>query len=149
MAAIYDEFWQGRRYALIGVNAPGRRIVPSVLRAMQAAGFEVAVVDPEGDEYLGEPVVRSVAEAGGRFDGALVLSAPEQAQAVVAECIQAGIPRIWLHTFGKPEAARAQAQAAGMVVVYEVCPLMFLPGAPRFHRLHGWLARVLGFLPRA
>jgi hypothetical protein len=69
-----------------------------------------------------------------------------QAEDVVRDCANAGVPRVWLHRGIGPGAVSAAAVALcrekGIAVVEGECPFMFLPSPGIAHRVHGFFRRL-------
>ena len=61
---------------------------------------------------------------------------------VVQECIDRGIPRVWLHQGAGPSSVTDEAVALcrehGIEVVDGACPMMFMDDATWLHRVHRW-----------
>ena len=91
-------------------------------------------------DKLGGAVIAVNLPAG--LDGAVVMVPAEASAAVVEECIEAGIPRVWLHQGAGPSSATPEAVALcrehGIEVVDGACPMMFFADATWFHRVHRW-----------
>lgn len=138
-------FWDGTSYAVIGLHAPGRTLVPMFVKALESAGKTLWLVDAETKPLGGRTVMPSL-EGAPPLDGALILCAPSQAKAAVEACLAVGVPRIWLDTRGNSSEAASVAKAAGVPCVVEACPLMTIPGAMWLHGIHGRLAERFGRL---
>jgi hypothetical protein len=79
------------------------------------------------------------------------MTAPRDTDRVVRDCAEAGVHRVWMHRGGgqgavSPEAANFCRQN-GIRLIEGYCPLMFLAGTSFFHRVHGFLMKVLGGYP--
>jgi len=142
--SLARSFWDGKRYAVLGVHAPGRRIVPEIAKSLEAAGKSLWLVDEDTTPLNGRAVHASLDSAPDNLDGALILSAPEQAVAAVGACVDARIPQLWLDTRGDSGAAAEAAREAGLPHVVEACPLATIPGAMFVHRAHGCVAEWMG-----
>jgi len=134
----------GKSYAVLGLRAPGRRIVPEIVKSLEAAGKSLWLVDDDTTPFKGRDVHASLDGAPDDLDGALILSAPERAAEAVEACVNARIPQLWLDTRGDSSAAADVARAAGSPYVDEACPLATIPGAMIVHRAHGYVATWMG-----
>lgn len=138
-----DRFLQGDRLAIAGMSRNPKQFANVVARELRDRGYEVLPVNPNADEIEGVRCYRSVAELPD-VDGVLVMVPATEAAAVVEQCAAHGIERVWLHRgVGRgsvSDEATAAAHAAGIDVVDGACPLMFLPEAGWFHRLHRRIA---------
>lgn len=137
-------FWDGQSYAVLGLHAPGRTLIPQIVKSLEAAGKSLWLVDEDTTPLDGREVHPSLEDAPDDLDGALILCAPEQAASAVDACVNARIPKLWLDTRGDSNAAVEVAREAGLPCVVEVCPLTTVPGAMWLHRAHGRVATWLG-----
>ena len=89
----------------------------------QSAGYasNVSKVRPLINAVLGEPTFPDLESVPFKVDIVQVFRAPQHVPAIVASCINLGIPRIWMQDGVIHEAAAQQAQAAGIMVVMNRC----------------------------
>ena len=108
----------------------------------RARGYEVVPVHPEATEVDGRRAFPGVGAIEPAVEAALLLVPPAQAEAVVRDCLDAGVRRVWFHRGGGKGSASPEAlalcAARGVTPVQGLCPMMVLPGASWPHRLHGW-----------
>jgi len=146
-----DEFLGVRRLAVIGVSRHAKDFTRSLFRELQKRGYELVPVNPEAAEIEGIPAVKNVKDAG-PVDGALLLTKPAVTDAVVRDCADAGIHRIWMHRAGGAGAVSREAigfcERHDMTVVEGECPFMFLadPGFP--HNFHAFCRKLVGRYPK-
>lgn len=148
--AVIEEFLAHRRLAFVGASHDPKEFSAGVYRELKSRGYELHPVNPRAEEIDGDPCVASVAGLPDGIEGAIVMVPPGAAEAVVQECIDHGIERIWLHKGAGPSSASEEAVALcrehGIEVVDGACPMMFLEGAAWFHRLHRWGRDTTGHL---
>lgn len=141
--ASIDRFLEGERLAIVGVSRNSKQFSNAVFREFRRHGYDVVPVNPNADEVEGTRCYRTVAELPD-VDGVIVMVPADGAAAVVEECAERGIERVWLHRGSGPgsvsDEAIAAARAAGIDVVDGACPLMFLAETGWLHRLHRRLA---------
>jgi predicted CoA-binding protein len=139
---VIDDFLAQRRLAFVGASHDPKEFSASVYRELKRHGYELVPVNPRASEVDGDAAVASVRDLPAGIDGAIVMVPAEASAAVVQECIDRGIPRIWLHQGAGPSAATPEAVALcrehGIEVVDGACPMMFFDDATWFHRLHRW-----------
>jgi len=84
-------------------------------------------------------------------DAALLLTSPPATEAVVRDCVKAGIRRVWMHrASGKGAVSKEAVQFCrewGIQVIPGECPFMFFPN-PGFHGIHGFIRKITGSYPR-
>ena len=142
--SLADAFWDGASYAVIGVHSPDRTLIPEFVKALEAAGKSLWLVDANESPLDGRPVHSGLEGAPSDLSGALIVTSPRHALAAVEACLQARVPKLWLDTRGDSREAADRAREAGVPCVVEACPLTTMPGVAWFHHFHGRLARWLG-----
>lgn len=140
--AVIDDFLAQRRLAFVGVSHDPGEFSASVYRELKGHGYEMLAVNPHAQEVDGDPCVATVADLPDDVDGAIVMVPPESSAGVVQDCIDHGIPRVWLHKGAGPSADTEEAvtlcREHGVHVVDGACPMMFMDDAAWFHRVHRW-----------
>ena len=115
-------------------------------------GYDVVPVTPHAAEVEGLPCFPHVQDIKPPVEGALLLTNPSITDAVVRDCAAANIGRVWMHRATGAGAVSASAiafcQDRGIHVVAGECPFMFFPNSGGVHRLHRFLRRVFGKLPK-
>ena len=96
---------------------PGHRI-PAYL---QAQGYRILPVNPNGGELFGEHVFRSLDEITEPVDVVDVFRPPEEAPGIARQAVAIGARVLWLQAGIESEAAREIAEAAGLTVVMNRC----------------------------
>ena len=148
--ATIDDFLAQKDVAFIGASRDPKAFSSSVYRELRSHGYSLYPVNPNADEVEGDRCYRSVADLPPEVAGAIVMVAADRSATEVQACIDAGIPRIWLHRGVGPSSVSPEAVALcnehGVPVVDGACPLMF--AAPTgVHRLHRFERKVTGRLP--
>ena len=113
-----------RRVAVIGASPDRTRPSHSVMRYLQAHGYECVPVNPMTRDVLGVPSFPSLAaavEAGGPFDIVDVFRRPEHTPAIARAAVASGCRALWLQLgVVSWEAARIAAEG-GLAVVMNRC----------------------------
>lgn len=145
------EFLGQRRIALVGLSRDPKDFSRLLFREMCQRGYDMVPVNPAAGDLEGRRCFARVQEIEPPPEGALIMTAPRETERVVRDCAEAGVRRIWIHRGGGQGAvSKAAAEFCGqqgMHVVEGYCPFMFLPATPFFHRLHGFLWKVMGRYP--
>ena len=135
-------FLAGRRFAVAGVSRDPAQAANAIYRKLRDAGYEVHPVNPNTDTAEGAPCCREVGAVPGRLDGVVIAAHPRAALALVRQCADAGVPRVWFHrAFGGgsvSEEAVRECTARGMACIVGGCPLMYCKPVDPFHRCMGW-----------
>lgn len=114
--------------ALVGASPKPERPSHMVMKFLQEKGYTVIPVNPgqAGDQLLGETVYASLADIPGKFDMVDIFRPSDAAGDVVREAIALapakGIDVVWMQLGVTNDAAKAEAEAAGLVVVQDRCP---------------------------
>jgi predicted CoA-binding protein len=118
---------RARTLAVVGLSDDPARPSFGVTRSMRDFGYRILPVNPALQEWLGLPVFASLAaaqqslEPGTCIDIVNVFRRPARVGEVVDECLQLGLPALWLQQGVINEPAAARAVAAGMLVVMDRC----------------------------
>jgi predicted CoA-binding protein len=142
MNPAVQEFLSSRRIALVGFSRNPKDFSRMLDAQLRERGYEVMPVQPGTTELDGRRVFPRVGAVEPPVEAALLLVPPAQAEAVVRDCLGAGVHRIWFHRGSGKGSASPEAislcRSGGVEPVLDLCPMMALPGAAWPHRLHGW-----------
>ena len=146
-----DEFLAQRRIAVAGVSRDEKQPANLIYRRLRDAGHEVFAVNPRATEVEGDHCYATVVNIPGGVDGVVIVT-PSQASAdVVADCVTAGVPRVWFHRGMGPGSvsgeAIALARAHGIDVIPSGCPNMFGATSDPGHRAMLRMLQVSGKVP--
>jgi predicted CoA-binding protein len=146
------EFLAQKRIAVAGVSRDPKDFNRSLFRSLREKGYDLVPVNPNAQEIDGVRCFASVRDIQPPVDGVLALTRPEATEAVVRDCIQAGVKRVWMYkAAGQGAVSQAAVElcaANGIQVVPGYCPFMFLEGAEWFHRFHGGILKLFGRYPK-
>jgi uncharacterized protein len=147
---VVDDFLDQDRLAFVGVSHEPKEFSAAVYRELKQHGYDLHPVNPHATEIDGDPCVADVAALPDGIDGAIVMVPAVASAGVVQECVDRGIPRVWLHRGAGPSSVSDEAVALcrehGIEVVDGACPMMFMEDASWFHRVHRWERKVTGQL---
>jgi len=120
--ALRDLLGRVERIAVVGISRspekPARRI-PSYLAAK---GYDIIPVNPHAERILGKPVYERLADVTDPVDMVLVFRPSAEAADVVREAAaRPERPAIWLQEGIRADEAVAEARAAGLTVVQDLC----------------------------
>ncbi len=145
------EFLSHKRIALVGVSRDPKDFSRMVFRDMCDRGYDMVPVNPGADELESRRCFGRVQDVDPPPEGALVMTAAQDTERIVHDCIEAGVRRVWMHRGGGQgsvsEEAVAFCRSNGIRLVEGYCPFMFLPGVSPIHRVHRFFLKVLGRYP--
>ncbi|WP_156680103.1 CoA-binding protein [Sphingomonas profundi] len=115
-----------RTIAMVGASDRPDRPSFGVMRFLQDRGYRVLPVNPQitGEHVHGEYVWRELAQIGEPIDMVDIFRRPQAAGEAVDEAIAAGAKSVWMQLGVINEAAAARAEAAGLKVVVDRCPVI-------------------------
>ena len=113
----------GKVIAVVGLSGRRFRASYGVSEYMQNAGYRIIPVNPKEKLVLGEQAYASLEEVPGPIDIVNVFRRSEFVPAIVEAAIRKGAKAIWMQEGVVHEAAAAQAEAAGLMVVMDMCIL--------------------------
>lgn len=146
-------FLANERIAVTGVSrTPGSRGGNIVYKRLRERGYRVVAVNPNADEVEGDPCYRDLRSIPDGVEAVVIATAPSEADAAVRECIELGIPQVWMHrSFGAGSVsttAAALGREHGITVIDGGCPLMFEPTSDGGHRFLRHVCTWTGKAPR-
>ena len=118
-----------RTVALVGASDRPDRPSNRVMATLQAHGYRVIPVNPQitGEHVHGEYVFRELGQLGDPIDIVDIFRRSDAAGEVVDQAIAIGAKAVWMQLgVVNPEAA-ARAEAAGLNVVMDRCPAIYIP----------------------
>jgi predicted CoA-binding protein len=124
---IRELLGKSRTIAVIGLSDDPARPSHEVSLAMRNYGYRILPVNPRLTRWEGVPAHPSLAAAaaslgpGERIDIVNVFRRPAQVGDVVDQCLQLGLPALWLQLGVINEAAAERAAVAGMTVIMDRC----------------------------
>ncbi len=143
------DFLAQRRIAVAGVSRDRKQPANANYRKLREKGYQVFAVNPHAAFAEGDPCYPSLQALPRPVDAVLVFTPAAAAEAVVRECAELHIPRVWMHQGMGPgsvsDEAVALARKEGIAVIAGACPLMFM-GDP-VHRCIGFFKGMAGKLP--
>lgn len=147
-----EDFLAQRRIAMVGISREPRSFSVQLFKELSRRGYDVVPVNPKTPDFQGRRCFAHVQDIEPPVEAALLMTSPEGTDAVVSDCAEAGIRRIWMYRAAGRGAVSDRAvqfcREHGIRVVAGECPLMFLPQSEGIHRLHGFLRRITGRYPK-
>lgn len=144
-------FLASQGIAVVGVARDPNEFSQRLYADLRRWGYDAVPVTPHLAAVGGTRAFARVQDIDTKVESALLLTAPGLNDQLVRDCAEAGIQRVWFYGVSdrssENAAAIAYCRQQGMSVVPGYCPYMFLPRAPFFHRIHGFVARLTGQYP--
>jgi predicted CoA-binding protein len=141
-----SDFLAQKRIAVVGASRNPKDFNAILFHDLRLRGYDAVPVNPHAKEIDGVRCYARVQEIEPPVEGVLVMTKPEAADAIVEDCLKAGVRRVWLYGMAGKGAASPRVvelcRRNGIAVVPGFCPYMFLPGTQWFHRLHGAFLKI-------
>jgi uncharacterized protein len=146
-----NDFLACRRIAAAGLARDSRHFSRTIFRELRARGYDVVPVNPNAAEIDGMRCYARVSDIDPPVDGALLTTTGPASEAVVRDCVAAGVRRVWLYRAAGQGAVTPAAiemcEQHGISVVPGECIFMFLRGAGWIHAVHGAVRKLVGSYP--
>lgn len=147
-----EEFLAQPRIAVAGVSRDSKQPANLIYRRLRDSHHKVYAVNPNAEEVEGDRSYATVSEIAGGVDGVVVVTTPEAAEGVMVDCVNAGVPRVWLHRGIGPgsisEHAIAYGREHGLSVIAGGCPNMFGATSDPGHRCMLAMLKLTRKIPR-
>jgi predicted CoA-binding protein len=114
-------------WAVVGLTSNQRRPAYGVARFLKARGKRIVPVNPLGEAVHGEQGYRTIADIPFPVDVVDVFRRSEEAGKHVDEAVAAGAKAVWLQLDVVDELAADRAEAAGLDVIMDHCPVIEWP----------------------
>jgi uncharacterized protein len=147
-----NDFLAQKRIAMVGISRESKNFSVMLFEELCRRGYDVVPVNPGMSEVAGRKCFARVQDIEPRVDAAILMTSPVVTEAVVHDCAEAGVRRIWMYSAGSQGAVSQSAvefcHAHGIRVVPGQCPFMFWRDAGAGHRFHGFILKIIGRYPR-
>ncbi|HVO63323.1 MAG TPA: CoA-binding protein [Terriglobales bacterium] len=146
------DFLGAKRIALVGLSRNPKHFSRTLFRDMCKRGYDMVPVNPAASELETERCFPRVQDIDPPVDAVLVMTPASETGMIVRDCAEAGVRRMWMYRAGGQGAVSPAAvdfcHKEGIHLVEGLCPYMFFPHTPFFHRIHGFMLKLTGGYPR-
>ena len=145
-----QDFLAQKRIAVCGLSRTKDSGAGAIYLKLRNHGYQVFPVHPTAEALHGDACYPSLSAIPGGVDAVFIMNSPDVSEQIVAEAVNLGIKRVWMHNNGLmpssvSEAAVAQCRAENIHVIDIGCPMMFLE-PDVFHSCMRWVLRARGRL---
>lgn len=153
LQALVSDFLTQKKIAVAGVSrSDGNAPANLIYRKLRGAGYRVFAVNPQAETVEGDRCFHDLRSLPEPVDAAVLATPAGTARALVEECFQAGIPRVWMHrSLGEgsvSEDAVRFCREKNLAVIPGGCPMMFCAPVDFGHKCMRWFLRLTGNLPK-
>ena len=155
--SLVKDFLAQKKIAIVGVSDKRETGCNSAYRKFKSAGYQVFAVNPHLTSFDGSPCYPDLKSLPEKPDGVFILANPHVTEEIVRQCVDLGIPRVWMHcmmgtkpglaanmTSVSPQAV-TMCRENGVTVIPGTCPNQFL-NPDVGHGMMRVLWRVCGFM---
>jgi predicted CoA-binding protein len=146
------DFLAERRLAIVGVSRDPKHFSRGVFREFAKRGYDVVPVNPLIAEIEGKPCLPRLVDIQPPVQAVLMMLPPVISEDMLADCVDAGIKRIWFYRTPRrdPHTVNVLAfcEEHKIEVIVGYCPMMFLSDAGFPHGLHAGLLKLFGRFPK-
>ncbi len=154
---LVKDFLAQKHIAVAGVSRNREDAANLIYRKLRGAGYKVFAINPNTDTFDGDPCYPNLESVPETIDGVVIVTKPAIAEQIVRECVELGVPRVWMHcALGScpPRCAKKLAASVtsvsesavrlcrqnNIVVIPGACPMMFCEPVDMGHK---WIRRIL------
>lgn len=154
---LVQDFLSQKKIAVVGVSDRRETGANASYRKFKQGGYKVYAVNPRLQTFEGDACYRDLGSLPEKPDGVFVLANPKVTEQIVQQCIDLGIPRVWMHCMmgtrpglaagmsSVSPAAVGLARSHNITVIPGACPNQFLSPDPGHAMMRG-LWGLLGFM---
>ena len=147
-----DDFLAQKRIAFVGISRDPADFSVTLFKDFCHRGYDMVPVNPNAGELFGHRCFARMQDIQPPVDTALLMTSPAVTEAVVSDCADAGVRRVWMYRAAGEGAVSSKAvefcRTHGIQVVPGECPYMFWRDAHVGHRIHGFIRKITGHYPR-
>jgi predicted CoA-binding protein len=161
--ALAKDFLAQKRIAVAGVSRTREASANLIYRTLREAGYRIFAINPNTTTFDGDPCYPDLKSLPEPVDGVVIVTRPAIAEQIVGQCVELGVPRVWLHCslgtcpkLGKKlastitsvsEEAVRLCREHNIAVIPGGCPMMFCQTADFGHKyIMRWSLRLVGNL---
>jgi predicted CoA-binding protein len=153
MKETATEFLTHKRVAVTGVSRkPANHGSNVVYKRLRDRGYEVYAVNPNANEVEGDKCYTDLKSVPADLEWVVIGTKPETAEGTMHECVELGIPRVWMHrSFGEGSVsptATTYGREHDLRVIDGGCPCMYGPTADPGHKVMRTMLQLTRKLPR-
>lgn len=147
------DFLSQEKIAVAGVSRnPEGGVANLIYRKLKSAGYNVFAINPNAESAEGDTCYPDMKAVPGEVDGVVICTRPEVSEQIVRDCIEAGVPRVWMHrSFGDGSVSQDAVKLCrenNISVIAGACPMMYCPPVDFGHKCIRTILKLTGKLPQ-
>ena len=124
MQDLIKEFMAQNRFAIVGATDNPEKYGNQVVKNLKNRGYEVYPVNPRLKEIEGIKCYPTLASIPIKVDVVDFVVPPDVTEAILQDCQEMGLTRIWLQPGSESEAAITFCHENNLKVVHSVCVML-------------------------
>ncbi len=116
------DFLTQKKISVVGVSRNDRGFGRRVLENLKRRAYDVYGVNSFAEE--GDELYPSLKDLPTNVDGVVCVVPPEQTESVVRECLELGIPRVWLQPGAESDTAVRFCEEHGIHAIHDTCIML-------------------------
>ena len=124
MQKLIKEFMSQKRFAVIGSTDNPDKYGNQIFKNLKKRGYKVYPVNPRLKEIEGTKCYATISKVPVKIDVVDFVVPPDATEAILKECQELGLNRIWLQPGSESEAAIAFCHENKLKVVHDVCVML-------------------------
>ncbi len=124
MEDLIKEFMGQKRFAVVGATDNPAKYGNKILKNLKDRGYEVYPVNPKLDEIEGFRCYERLSDIPVPVDVVDFVVPPQATEAILPQCKELGLERIWLQPGSESEAALDFCSKNGMRVIHSTCVMI-------------------------
>lgn len=121
MEDLARDFLRRKRFAVAGSFRNEAKFAFRIMKDLLCRGYEVFPVNPGMSEVKSRTCYARVGDIPGGVDVVNLVTPPPATEKILAECLEAGITRVWFQPGAESPAALEFCRAHGIRVVHGMC----------------------------
>lgn len=124
MQELIKEFMAQKKFAVVGATDNAEKYGNQILHNLRDRGYEVYPVNPRLQTIESSKCYASLSELPEKVDVVDFVVPPTATEAILKECLELGLDRIWLQPGSESEAAIRFCEDNNLKVVHDVCVML-------------------------
>jgi predicted CoA-binding protein len=123
-ATLFRILSEAKTIAVVGASKNPEKDAHKIPKYLQEQGYWIIPVNPTADVILGERAYKSLSDVHEPYDVVDIFRPSEDVPPIVDEAIRGPAKVIWMQLGIENDAAARKAEAAGKIVVQNVCMMV-------------------------
>jgi uncharacterized protein len=124
MDRLIKDFLDQKVFAVVGSFRNESKYAYKIFRDLISQGYEVFPVNPGKSEVEGRKCYKSISDIPVTVDVVNVVTPPVVTEAILKECLERGIKRVWLQPGAQSQKAIDFCRENNIEVIHDVCVML-------------------------